>query len=86
MTTKRTIDQLAILSAMVRLEIKGWPPQTGPEISEYLGHPPRWASAKIASLEKRGDIRRLGQSLNCAYCYEIDVPGRADPDALKGAQ
>lgn len=51
-------------------------PPTGPEISDYLGHVSYWASGKIASLERRGLVERLGQSSTGGNCYRITESGR----------
>jgi DNA-binding MarR family transcriptional regulator len=49
---------------------------TGPEISDYLGHAGYWASGKLASLERRKLVERLGQSSTGGICYRITPAGR----------
>lgn len=71
-----TTAQRLILSRLARLKESECPP-TGPEISEALGHASYWASGKIASLEKRGLVERLGQSFTGGNCFRITPAGRA---------
>lgn len=61
-------------------------PPTGPEISIDLAHAPYWASGKIASLEKRGLVERLGTSLTGGNCYRITPAGRAALATSKGGR
>lgn len=51
-------------------------PPTGPEISIDLAHAPYWAAGKLASLEKRSLVERLGQSFTGGNCYRITPAGR----------
>jgi DNA-binding MarR family transcriptional regulator len=61
-------------------------PPTGPEISIDCGRAPYWASGKIASLEKRGLVERLGTSLTGGNCYCITTAGRQALADSKGGE
>ena len=60
---------------------------TGPEISTSLGHVAYWASVKLASLEKKGLIERVGNRgvvFGGGYQYRITEAGRNALDKERG--
>lgn len=59
-------------------------PPTGPEISTTLGHVAYWATGKLASLERRGLVERIGTSFNGGNCYRITPAGRNALDKERG--
>ncbi|WLS01690.1 MarR family winged helix-turn-helix transcriptional regulator [Shinella oryzae] len=57
---------------------------TGPEISTALGHVAYWASAKLASLEKKGLAERVGSAVGGGNQYRITPAGRNALDKERG--
>lgn len=80
---KLTEAQRQVLNYLARRKEFDGPP-TGPEISGDLGHVPYWSAGKIASLEKRNLVERLGVSFTGGNCYRITPAGRAALEASNG--
>jgi len=80
---KLTASQVKVLRYMASRLAKYTHP-TGPEISMELGHVAYWAAGKLASLEKRGLVERLGLSSSGAICFRITPAGRNALDKERG--
>ena len=72
-----TKHQDRLLAAMARAERKGWPPQSGPELSESLGERSGWAFNKLERLQYAGLAERRGMNFSYAICWALTPAGRA---------
>lgn len=75
-TVKLTESQRRVLQYLSQVCDYEMPP-TPSEISRALGHVSYWAAGKIASLERRDLVTRLGTTFSGANCYAINAAGRA---------